>query len=530
MSALPADVGFPRLFGAYLLLGPWSSGGMGEMYLARAGSLEGAFRHMLIKTLRSDLTRQTGYAERFVDEARVVMQLQHSGICQVFDAGRVDGVPYLAMELIRGVDLRRLVEELAKRGRSLPEGAALWLGCEIIEALDAAHRHRDPVTQKPLNVVHRDVSPHNVLVSFEGEVKLIDFGLAQSEVKETQTESHVVMGKVAYMAPEHARGDDTDARADQFAAAVLLFELLTGDRYYGDMSSFLIWQVVGLGGHAPRSWGKLDAEVANVLRPALAPKRDDRYRTCGELAARLRGLLAQRHPMMGRAFVRELMQGLFQSDLDDITSRVAVLGERANTAPMATAPMTTSRPTMPAPPSAAAPAVVEGTTGSTQTIPVARPAPSAGGRRTATLAIAIAGAALALGIGGVLVATRAPSPSRVAPPPASPSVTPPPPVPVVVPVPAPPAAPVPPPVEPVPVPLAVPPLAESPKPPATKPATTKPRPSKADRSFAAGLPRERKLELLRTSKSRDLCVAALLRMKEPPDELIDQCVDRVFAK
>src|SRR5690606_34558175 len=138
-------------------------------------------------------------------------------------------------------DVRTLLAGMQARGERLEEGAALHLMTEVLDALDYAHRLRDPRSDQPLDLVHRDVSPQNIMVNFEGEVKLIDFGLAASTIKGQKTEPHQVMGKIAYMSPEQARGDAVDTRADQFAAAIVLYELLTSERYYGDLTPHQIW-------------------------------------------------------------------------------------------------------------------------------------------------------------------------------------------------------------------------------------------------------------------------------------------------
>jgi serine/threonine-protein kinase len=280
---------FPRTFGNYLLLSRLARGGMGEVFLAKHGGIAGIEKHCVVKTLRPHYTDDREYTARFIDEARVVVQLSHRNIAQVFDVGRVGGQYYLAMEFIQGRDVRLLQDTTNERGTPMTEGIALHILCEVLEALDYAHRHQDPTTGRPLNLVHRDVSPQNVMVNFEGEVKLIDFGLAASEMKAEHTQPNVVMGKLAYMAPEQARGDAVDGRVDLFAVAVMAYELFSGGRYYEGMSSHEMWTISGSGGHIPPRWGDLHPDLQDILAKGLHPDRDRRYATCADFREALEG-------------------------------------------------------------------------------------------------------------------------------------------------------------------------------------------------------------------------------------------------
>ncbi len=220
----------PRAFGPYSSM---ARGGMGEVFLARSGGagLETLQKHCVVKTLRPHLTDDREYVTRFLDESRVVVQLSHRNLCQVFDVGLVGERYYLAMELIAGQDLRTLADATGP----MPPALAIYIVGEVLEALDYAHRLTD-VRGVPLRLVHRDVSPQNTMVSYEGEVKLIDFGLVQSAVKVEKTSPQTVMGKLAYMSPEQLRGEPASPGIDLYAAAIVLCELLLGARFYGALS------------------------------------------------------------------------------------------------------------------------------------------------------------------------------------------------------------------------------------------------------------------------------------------------------
>ena len=308
---------YPIPFGSYLLLDAFAHGGMGEVYLAKTGGIEGIERICVVKKLRADVTKNNEYVNRFLDEARVVVNLNHANICHVFDAGVVGDEYYLAMEYISGVNLRDIQKQAYELQRCLSPGVVIWMVACVLEGLDYAHRHCHPLTGKPLHLVHRDISPQNMMVSFEGEVKLIDFGLAASELKIEQTESQVVMGKVAYMSPEQARGEEVDAASDQFSAAVVLYELLVGDRYYGPKTSYEIWQVVGVGGFEPRRWYLLDPVLKGILKRALDPSPEKRYPTCGDFKDALYSYLLDEKMTMTNRGVRDAVRDFFSSKIED---------------------------------------------------------------------------------------------------------------------------------------------------------------------------------------------------------------------
>lgn len=268
-------VELPRPFGPYLLLAQLARGGMGEVFLAKHGGLQGFEKVCVVKTLRPEFAAEDEYVARFSDEARVVIQLSHRNVCPVFDVGRAQGQLYVAMEHLIGRDLRMLI---ARGPVSIAVG--VHVVAEVLEALDYAHRFIDPETEQPLGLVHRDVSPHNIILGVEGDVKLIDFGIATTSKSAPLNEGSMVLGKLGYMAPEHARGDVVDGRADQYAAAVLLVELITGMGFFDELSRDQAWRIAGKGGHRPAAFGSLDPALRAILDRALAAERDRRFASC----------------------------------------------------------------------------------------------------------------------------------------------------------------------------------------------------------------------------------------------------------
>jgi eukaryotic-like serine/threonine-protein kinase len=321
----PPPEQYPRLFGNYVLLGPLARGGMGEVFLAKHGSVAGLEKHCVVKTLRPHLTDDREYTTRFIDEARIVVQLGHRNICHVFDVGTVGERYYLAMEYIAGKDLRTVAHTVGERGGVLNRGLALHVVCETLEALAYAHRHVDAATGTPLLLVHRDVSPQNVMLSWEGEVKLIDFGLAASTLKMEQTSPNVVMGKLAYMAPEQVRGEKVDGRADQFAAAVVLYELLVGERFYEGKSPYEIWGIAAQGGYRPRGFGSLDAELKPILDRALAASTEQRYETCLAFRDALQKYRYARSLHGDGPLLRGLMHDIYGPEIEESRRTLAVL-------------------------------------------------------------------------------------------------------------------------------------------------------------------------------------------------------------
>lgn len=321
-----SDAQLPRWFGDYVLLKRLGKGGMGTVYLARSPGVSGIDRFCVIKTLRSQWTNDREYVARFVDEARIVVHLHHRNICPVFDVGQVGSTFYLAMDLVAGRDLQAVLERCARAGVTLPLDLSLLIIAEILDALDAAHRLRDPQTDEPLRLVHRDISPHNALVSFEGDVKLIDFGLAQSALKQEHTEPGVVLGKLAYMAPEHARGDDVDLRADLFAVGVMLYELASGERYWHGKTQTEIWQEVGRGGHVPARLAGLPVDVQRVIERATAALPRERYKSGAEMRAAITSVQLARGVLASAAELREQLELLFDGEAAaDRKERAALL-------------------------------------------------------------------------------------------------------------------------------------------------------------------------------------------------------------
>lgn len=232
MSEPPAPPeSLPRRFGRYMLFDKVGEGGMARIYLGRFSTELGAKRLVVVKQILPLLASSQEFSRLLIEEAKLAAGLSHGNVVQVIDLGREDEVLYIAMEYVEGFDLSDLLRRCSRSKTPLPIEFSLLIVIETLRALDYAHRKKDE-HGKPQGIVHRDVSPSNVLVSFDGEVKLCDFGIARAMGVGAELPAEAIQGKAGYMSPEAAAGESVDARSDVFAAGVILWELLAGRRLY----------------------------------------------------------------------------------------------------------------------------------------------------------------------------------------------------------------------------------------------------------------------------------------------------------
>ena len=221
-------------FGKYVLLQKIAMGGMAEIFRAKTTGAEGFEREVVIKRILPHFTEDEAFVNMFIDEATLAAKLNHANIVQIFDFDRIDDTYYIAMEYIEGKDLKKVAEDGRKKGRPLSVPQCVRVIVEASKGLHYAHTRKHK--NKALNLVHRDVSPHNIMVSYNGEVKLMDFGIAKAASRSTSTRRYRE-GEMC-MAPEQARGGALDGRTDLFALAVVFWELLTGKRLFAGDSDF----------------------------------------------------------------------------------------------------------------------------------------------------------------------------------------------------------------------------------------------------------------------------------------------------
>ena len=323
------DPSLPQVFGRYLLVQRLSRGGMGEIFLAKHG-LAGFEKLAVIKKVLPHLAADPGFISRFVDEAQVAIKLQHVNVAQVFEVGRVGDEYFLALEYVEGRDLRRTLGLLTQRKSRLPVDLALFIGRELSNGLAYAHR-RTSNDGASLNLVHCDISPPNVLVSFEGETKVIDFGIAKSAIRGTATDPKMGFGKFGYMAPEQLiRGGIVDHRTDIYAAGVVLYELLTGLRLYeaGPEPDYkTLARKVARGEHPmPSDLDPVLATYDDLVATALRPKAEDRYQSAAEFRDSIQQHLVAVNPTISTDQLGSYMRELFAEEMQaqkELHERVA---------------------------------------------------------------------------------------------------------------------------------------------------------------------------------------------------------------
>ena len=282
---------------------------MGEVFLARE---EGPGRACVVKKVLRSLAGNAQFLARFRDEARVVLRLSHSNIARVWAMGEVSGELYLAMEYVAGKTLNRLAWRLRQQGRTVPLGLVLLIGERMCQGLAYAHDVTDEQGH-PLHLVHRDLSPANVCISYAGEVKIIDFGAAQSTLKEARTAPSVVMGSIAYMAPEQALKRHVDRRADVYATGVLLWELLAWQPLAQQGDVVNRWRRAAYPTWEPPSRHRPDVppDVDAAVMKALAVEPDTRFPDAQAFGAALRKLREKHAPGVGDADLARLMAEAF---------------------------------------------------------------------------------------------------------------------------------------------------------------------------------------------------------------------------
>ncbi len=295
-SALSLDEtlleGSGERFGQYTLLDKIAAGGMAEVWKARMRGVEGFQKTVAIKKILPHMTDNSEFVTMFIDEAKLAAQLSHPNIVHIYDLGKIGRDYYIAMEYVEGKDLRSLMNAGRRKGVRLPMGLALFIAARLSSALDYAHRKRD-FEDREMGLVHRDVSPQNVLLSQEGDVKLCDFGIAKAVSKAGQTQMGALKGKLQYMSPEQAWGRAVDARSDLFSLGAVLFEMLTGEKLFTGDTEISVLEAVR--GGQVRSARQIDPSIPvavdEVLARALAYEPQSRFGSASEMKQRIEAVL-----------------------------------------------------------------------------------------------------------------------------------------------------------------------------------------------------------------------------------------------
>jgi len=298
-----------RQFGPYRLVKQIAVGGMAEIHLAKTKGIAGFEKYVALKMIHPNFAEDEQFIQMLVDEAKIAVHLTHANIAQTFDLGRVGDTYYITMEYVDGSDLYKILRRASEIDIEMPLDVCAFVGKEMLQALDHAHRKRDH-TGKALGIVHRDVSPQNVLLSYAGEVKLVDFGIAKATSKAKQTAVGVIKGKYYYMSPEQAWGDPLDHRSDIFSAGIVIYEMMTGQMLYLEEDLHRLLDMVRKADIAPPSRLRkgIPPQLERIVMHALAKVPGERYQSAGDFATDLERFLHGYAPAFSGSKVAAIMR------------------------------------------------------------------------------------------------------------------------------------------------------------------------------------------------------------------------------
>ena len=302
----------PERFGKYLLLDRIATGGMAELYRGKITGEEGFEKLVAVKKILPHLIGEKSLIESFINEARLAAFLQHENIIRTYDFGKMKRDYFIAMEYLFGRNLKSVIGTLKKKNRLFDLELVLQIISCVCIGLDYAHTLKNFQGQ-PLNIIHRDISPPNIFISYEGEVKIIDFGIAKASSQNQATQFGMIKGKVGYMSPEQAEGKDLDIRSDIFAIGAVLYEMLTGERLYQGDTMKVLAKARKAEFEPPENFvDKLPPVISKVIHRALAKNLEERYQTCGEMLADIEKSIRElslRPTMWGLAgFMKDLFE------------------------------------------------------------------------------------------------------------------------------------------------------------------------------------------------------------------------------
>jgi len=325
----------PIPFGKYVLINRLAVGGMAEVYRAKLRGVAGFERIVAIKRILPSVAEDKEFIDMFLDEARIAGQLNHANICPIYELGRIGPTYYIAMEYVDGKDVLQTINRFRRRRAYMPPVMAAWIGVRICEALAYAH-NKTSTDNKPLDIIHRDVSPQNILISYEGTVKLIDFGISKASSRITRTQAGVLKGKFGYMSPEQIKGMPIDHRSDLFALGTCLYEMVTSDRLFKAASDFATLEKIRAAEIPPPSSvvenfpPMLDAAIMR----ALEVEPSNRWQSAQDMAKELRDFIASQEPF-GTSTLSSWMKSCFAKELQEETEQVRKWSQARDSSPEA---------------------------------------------------------------------------------------------------------------------------------------------------------------------------------------------------
>ncbi|MGM0597089.1 MAG: protein kinase domain-containing protein [Myxococcota bacterium] len=306
----------PRPFGKYYLLERINVGGMAEVFLAKSFGSDGFEKLVAIKRILPNIAEDEEFIKMFIDEAKISVKLNHPNIAQITDLNQENGVYYIAMEYVHGKDARSIFEKCRSSRKPMSLAQACFIIMKVCEGLDYAHNKKDS-NGNQIGIVHRDISPQNVLVSYEGDVKIIDFGIAKAAGKASKTQAGILKGKFGYMSPEQVRGLPLDRRSDIFSLGIVLYELLTGERLFVGESDFsTLEKVKNVEILPPSTYNtKIPEQLEQIVLKSLAKNVEERYQTASEMHDELQAFMYTSGEFYSRKDLSSWMKKIFKKDL-----------------------------------------------------------------------------------------------------------------------------------------------------------------------------------------------------------------------
>ncbi|MBI3019580.1 MAG: serine/threonine protein kinase [Deltaproteobacteria bacterium] len=307
----------PQKFGKFTLLDKIASGGMAEIFMAQTAGPGGFEKIVALKRILPSFGGHQEFISMFIEEAKITSQLTHSNIVQIYEFGEIDNTYYLSMEFVDGKNLRQLLSRCEELKHPMPLEHAVFIAHKIGEGLDYAHRFQDKKAQESLHIIHRDVSPQNILISYEGEIKLIDFGIAKIKAHEGRTKSGVLKGKFSYMSPEQASGEPIDQRSDIFSIGIILFEMLTRQRLFaGPNDAATLKKIQEAKIPAPSLFNPdVPFELEEIVFKALTKDPAKRYQTAKDFHRELTRFLHTLNPDFTASHLAAFIRSLFSTEL-----------------------------------------------------------------------------------------------------------------------------------------------------------------------------------------------------------------------
>jgi serine/threonine protein kinase len=308
----------PIPFGKYYLLERINVGGMAEVFKAKTFGVEGFERLLAVKRILPNIAADAEFIEMFIDEAKIAVQLNHANIAQIFDLGKVEESFFIALEYVHGKDLRAIFDRCRALKEAMPISQSCFIMMKVCEGLDYAHNKRDSAGRE-MHLVHRDVSPQNVLISYEGEVKLVDFGIAKAAGKASKTQAGILKGKFGYMSPEQVRGLPLDRRSDIFSMGIVLYELLTGERLFTGESDFsTLEKVRNVEILPPSAYNrKIPEQLEQIVLKALSKDVEDRYQNAIDLHDDLQAFMYTSGEFYSRKDLAGWMKRTFAREIEE---------------------------------------------------------------------------------------------------------------------------------------------------------------------------------------------------------------------